>query len=217
MSNEEKQTKKENPQETNFPLIEIEVVKSDLKKVLSAHKRFAIQGKDVEGSNLSWINFKVSGDELSLRTTNGTQALVSKLQIISNYGNDGEFNLSMALVAKISFIKGLFDEIRIATKKDTVEFIDNEYNSTQKLTMKTGEVYPKIDKLIPQKRNFKISVSQKLIKDIASLKAPLGYIEILLDTNNPLAPILVETNSENLQQQALLLPASKEEEKEKNK
>jgi len=217
MSNEEKQTKKENPQETNFPLIEIEVVKSDLKKVLSAHKRFAIQGKDVEGSNLSWINFKVSGDELSLRTTNGTQALVSKLQIISNYGNDGEFNLSMALVAKISFIKGLFDEIRIATKKDTVEFIDNEYNSTQKLTMKTGEVYPKIDKLIPQKRNFKISVSQKLIKDIASLKAPLGYIEILLDTNNPLAPILVETNSENLQQQALLLPASKEEEKEKSK
>lgn len=217
MSNEEKQTKKENPQETNFPLIEIEVVKSDLKKVLSAHKRFAIQGKDVEGSNLSWINFKVSGDELSLRTTNGTQALVSKLQIISNYGNDGEFNLSMALVSKISFIKGLFDEIRIATKKDTVEFIDNEYNSTQKLTMKTGEVYPKIDKLIPQKRNFKISVSQKLIKDIASLKAPLGYIEILLDTNNPLAPILVETNSENLQQQALLLPASKEEEKEKSK
>ena len=39
-------------------MIEVDVIKSDLKKVLSGQKRFAVQGKNVEGSILSAINFK---------------------------------------------------------------------------------------------------------------------------------------------------------------
>lgn len=209
MSNEEKNTS---------CLIEIDVVKSDLKKVLAAHKRFAIQGKNVEGSPLSWIRFIVSDDELTLQTTDGNRALNSKLTIIDNFANSGEFKLSMALVSKLSFVKGELDQIRIKKQGENVEFEDVEFNSVQKLTIKPeNDNFPDVEKVLPKKNNFTVTVSQKLIKDIASMKAPLGFVDLSFDTKNKLAAILVETNSENVSQQAILMPIDKQQEKEKEK
>lgn len=203
--------KQENPQAASKKIIEIDVVKSDLKRVLAAHKRFAIQGKNVEGSVLSWINFKISDDELILSTTDGTRALVSKIKLIDNFEmTTGEFNLSMALVAKLSFIKGQLDQIRIKKEGENVEFSDVEFNSTQKLTIKPeDEKYPNVEKVLPQNNNFTVTVSQRLIKDIASMKAPLGSVDLSFDLKNNLAAILVETNSENVSQQAILMPIDK--------
>lgn len=190
-------------------IIEFNVTKSDLKKVLSAHKKFALQGKDVERSKLSWINFRVTEEELILTTTNGFKGLISKLKLLENLGTTGEFNLSMALVSKLSFIKGALEEVKITKQGNTVEFEDIEYNSIQKLTVKPeDEPYPHIDKLIPKKHNFTIAVQQKYLKDLPSLKSTLGYMELSFDTKNNLAPILVETNSEYVSQQAIIMPAS---------
>ena len=206
MSKEE--TKCANPIE----LIEVDVVKSDLKKVLQAHKRFSIQGKNVEGSVLSGINFTVKADELILKTTDGNRALISRLHLQDSYGKEtGEFTLSMALVSKLSFVKGELDIIRIVSNGSTVEFVDFEYNSTQKLTIRWDKNFPKIDDVIPTKNNFSVTVSQKLIKDISSLKAQAGALDISFNTNNKLAAILVETASENVKQQAILMPIDKQE------
>lgn len=194
--------------------IEVDVVKSDLKKVLQAHKRFSIQGKNVEGSILSGIHFAVKDDELTLKTTDGNRALISRLHLSDNYGCDGDFVLSMALVSKLSFIKGELDIIRIVSSHDKVEFIDFEYNSTQKLTIRGDKNFPKLDDVIPRKNNFSVTVSQKLIKDISSLKAQAGALDISFNTDNKLAAILVETSSENVEQQAILMPIDKQDKKD---
>ena len=210
MSNEKKN-------EEQSAIIEIDVVKSDLKKVLSAHKRFAIQGKNVEGSILSWIKFIITEEELHLHTTDGNRALISKLKLVENFGATGEFKLSMALVAKLGFMKGELDQIRIRKTGENVEFEDVEFNSIQKLTIKPDkEPYPQIEKVIPTNNTFTVTVSQKLIKDIASMKAPLGYVDLSFNPKNNLSAILVETNSENVSQQALLMPADKKNDKDKN-
>ena len=204
-------TKETKMQEQQKEIIEFDVVKSDLKKVISAHKRFTIQGKNVEASPLSWIKFQITQEELILQTTDGNKALQTKLKLVDNFGStSGCFKLSMALVSKLSFIKGKLDIIRIKKDGDNVEFYDIEYNSTQKLVVKPDDVvYPNIEKVIPTKNNFRVHLSQNATKDIASLKAPLGYIDLSLDPKNNLAVILVETNSENVSQQAILCPAIK--------
>lgn len=209
MSNEKKE-------QVQSGIIEVDVVKSDLKKVLSAHKRFAIQGKNVEGSCLSWIRFFVTDEELILQTTDGNRALKTRLKLVDNFGASGEFKLSMALVSKISFVKGELDQIRIRKDGENVEFEDVEFNSTQKLTIKPAdEHYPNIDECFPKKNSFTVTVSQKLIKDIASMKAPLGWVDLSFDVKNNLAAILVETNSENVSQQAILMPIDKRQEEDK--
>lgn len=195
-------------------MIEIDVIKSDLKKVLSGQKRFAIQGKNVEGSILSAVNFKIEDGYLIISTTDGTRALESKLLLLDNYGEpSGEFNLSMALVSKLSFIKGQLDEIRIRQNADYVEFQDVEHNSIQRLAVKDiDDRFPDLKNCFPQKNNFKVSVSQNLIKDIAGMKAHTGRANMNFDAKNNLSAILVETSSENLSQRALLMPIREEEE-----
>lgn len=201
---------KEKIEQEQSAIIEIDVVKSDLKKVLSAHKRFAIQGKDVEFSPFSWIKFIVTKEELILQTTDGNRALMSKLKLIENFGTTGEFRLSMALVSKLGFVKGALDQIRIRKDGENVEFEDVEYNSIQKLTIKPeDQPFPKIEEVIPKNNTFTVTVSQKLIKDIASMKAPLGYVDLSFNTKDNTAAILVETSVEDLSQQAILMPISK--------
>lgn len=201
--------KEEKKEPTKKEIIEFNLVKSDLKKVLSAHKKFALQGKNVEGSKLSWINFNVTENELIIKTTDGNKGLISKLKILENFGTTGEFNLSMALVAKLSFIKGVLEEVKITKQDNTVEFEDIEFNSIQKLTVKPeDDIYPPLEDLIPKKHNFTIAIAQKYLKDLTSLKSTLGYMELSFDTKNTHTPILVETHSENLSQQAIIMPAS---------
>ena len=195
-------------------MIEVDVIKSDLKKVLSGQKRFAVQGKNVEGSILSVINFKIADGYLIVATTDGTRALESRLLLLDNYGEaSGEFNLSMALVSKLSFVKGQLDEIRIRSNGEYVEFQDVEHNSIQRLAIKTADgKFPELKSVFPKNNNFQVSVSQHLIKDIAGMKAHTGRVKLNFNPNNNLSAILVETSSENLSQRALLMPIKEEEE-----
>ena len=193
--------------------ISIKVTKSDLKKVLSAHKRFALQGKDVEYSVLSSIKFQVTDDELILTTTNGDRALISNLSLLRNEGDSGEFILSMALVSKLALIKNnILDEIIIKTKEDTVEFVDEIFNSVQVLPKKTDN-YPEVEKLIDKNSNFTIRISQKMIYALASLKTTkLGYLDISFNTSKDTNRILVETATDNVKQKAIIMPMVREQE-----
>lgn len=150
-----------------------------------------------------------------MQTTDGIRALNTKLKLIDNFGVSGEFKLSMALASKLSFIKSELDEIRIKKEGENVEFQDFEFNSVQKLKIKPEtENFPKIEQVIPKKNNFTVTLSQKLIKDIASMKAPRGEVDLSFDTENNLAIVLVETNSENVSQQAILMPMNKHRDQE---
>lgn len=201
----------ETKEKLEAPIAGVTVIKSDLKKVLSAHKRFAISGKNVEGSILSAIKFEIKGDILVLTTTDGDRALQTELTILTSYGEDCEFCVSMALAAKLSFIKGELNEIIIHYENNKVEFIDEEFNSKQILRVKNAEEeFPDIQKIMTTKNNFTVTVSQKLIKDIAALKAPKGYVDISFNTKNKLAGILIETNSEEVSQKAILMPIKKD-------
>ena len=196
--------------ESNF--IEFEVQKADLKKVLSAHKRYAVSGKNVESSVLAWIKFSIKDEELTLSTTDGDRALVSKLSIMKPTGDDGEFLLSMASAAKLSFMKGEFDIILVHCEGGKVEFIDPEFKTTQILLTKHDEAhyFPNIENAIPTKTNFTITVSQRLIKDIAALKAPKGYVDLHFNSENNLQAILIETKSDEVSQKAILMPIRKD-------
>ena len=196
--------------ESNF--IEFEVQKADFKKALSAHKKFAVSGKNVENSVLAWIKFSTRNEELTLTTTDGSRALISKLSIMQPTGTDGEFLLSMASVSKLSFIKGEFDMMLIHCEKGKIDFIDPEFKTTQTFITKKedGAKFPNVENVIPKKTDFTITVSQKLIKDIAALKAPKGYIELSFNSKNTMQPILVETTSDEFSQTAILMPIKKE-------
>lgn len=186
---------------------EINVIKSDLKKALAAHKKFALQGKNIEGSILSAIHFIIKGNILTLETTDSIRALVSKLKILTKVGDDCEFNLSMNLCSKLSLIKGELDEISIILNGKKAEFFDPEYNST--LTLEVNDydgVFPNINKCLPKGNNFIVRLNKKLIKDISSMHAPQGYIDLCFNPKQPLKPILVETANDNLEQQAILAP-----------
>lgn len=196
-------------QTENKERIQIDIVKSDFKKVISAHKRFSLQGKNVEGSNLSAINFKIKDNELTLTTTDGYRALISKLAITDNYGEDGEFNLSMALVSKLALIKSEVDVVRIVSEDNNVQFIDEIYNSVQTLPRRF-DTYPKVEQVIPAKTNFSVRVSQRLIKDIASLRTPKGYVDIQFNTKCDTQAIIVEAKTEEVTQTGILMPIAKE-------
>lgn len=201
-----------NAERIESSFIEFEVQKSDLKKVLSAHKRYAVSGKNVESSVLAWIKFSIKDEELTLTTTDGDRALVSKLSIMNPIGADGEFLLSMASAAKLSFMKGEFDITLVHYESGKVEFIDHEFKTTQILVTKKQDTqhFPNIEKAVPTKTDFTITVSQKLIKDIAALKAPKGFVELSFNTKNNLQAILVETKSDEVSQTAILMPIKKD-------
>lgn len=192
--------------------IEFEVQKTDFKKVLSAHKKFSFSGKNVENNVLAWIKFSVSNEELTLTTTDGVRALVSKLSIMQPTGQDGEFLLSMPSIAKLSFMKGEFDIMLVHCEGRKVEFIDPEFRTTQTFITKLedGAKFPVVENVIPKKTNFSITVSQRLMKDIAALKAPKGYIDLSFNTQNKLQPIIVETSSDEVSQTAILMPFQKD-------
>ena len=119
----------------------------------------------------------------------------------------------MALASKLGFIKGELNEIIIHYENGKVEFIDKEFNSNQILRTKDTDKdykFPDVNKCIPTKNNFTVTVSQKLIKDIAALKAPKGYVELSFNTKDKLAAILCETNSEEVSQKAILMPIQKD-------
>lgn len=201
-----------NAERVESSYIEFEVQKADFKKVLSAHKRFAVSGKNVENSVLAWIKFSVSNEELTLTTTDGSRALISKLSVMQPTGTDGEFLLSMASVSKLSFMKGEFDMMLVHYEKGKVDFIDPEFKTTQTFITKKedGSKYPSIEKVIPKKTDFTVTVSQKLIKDIAALKAPKGYVELSFNSKDVMQAILVETASDEVSQTAILMPIRKE-------
>lgn len=192
--------------------IEFEVKKTDFKKVLSAHKKFSVSGKNVEDYVLAWIKFSINNEELTLTTTDVMGALVSKLSIMQPTGQDGEFLLSMPSIAKLSFMKGKFDIMLVHCEGRKVEFIDPEFKTTQTFITKLedGAKFPNVENVIPKKTNFSITVSQRLMKDIAALKAPKGYIDLSFNTQNKLQPIIVETSSDEVSQTAILMPFQKD-------
>lgn len=190
--------------------IEFDVVKSDLKKVLSAHKKYALQGKNVAGSVLSRIKFKIEGDTLTIHTTDGNRALETKMEVLANRGIDGEFTTSMELVSKLSLLKSELNEICIRVTKNKVEFFDYFFSSVQKFPI-FKEPYPKVEDVIPSSKNrHRITVSQHLIKDIAVLYTPTGKIDLYIDATDNLKCILVKTGTEEIKQKALLMPFKKD-------
>lgn len=190
--------------------IEIDVVKSDLKKVLAAHKKFAHQGKDQEQNILGGIKFTVLSEALNIETTDGCRALESELKLLANYDDKkGDFVLSAALASKLSFPKGDLNIVRIIAHDKEVEFIDYDYNTTQKLLIKEAKGYPKIKDVFPENRNFQTSISKRFIKDLSSLKG--NILTLQGNAENKLEPILVKSESEGVISTALLSPIKLEE------
>lgn len=184
--------------------IKIDVCKSDLKKILSAHKKFAHQGKDAELNILGCIKFTVKDKELILETTDGCRALVSNLKLVDNHGEKGCFIVSMALASKLSFPKGMLNIVRISTDEEQAEFFDLDYSTTQKLLIKCNKGFPKIEDVLPQKQNFKTLLAKQYIKDLSALKASILVISV--DTKKKNAAVLVEAKSEGITSQAILMP-----------
>ena len=191
--------------ETENTMNEITVTKSDFKKALSAHKKFALQGKNAENSPLSWINFKTKDDVLKLTTTNGSRALLSELTVHTFCGDYFDFCISMALAAKLSLIKGDLNEIQIRYCGTHVEFFDEEFKSNQILETKpTKTTFPDVESLIPTKNNHVVSVATTLIKDISALNSKV--IDLCFQPKSPEALILVEAGTEEFLQRAILAP-----------
>lgn len=184
-------------------IIEIEINKTIFKKAIKAHKEFAQQGKNIEDSPLAWIKFIINDENLELLSSNGSQALISKIEIHHNYKTQGEFCLSAKLVSKLSFTKTKLDEIKIYSDGTTVEFIDTENSSIQSLPKKFGS-FPNIKAAFPKTKQTDFVVYEHAIKDLTKLKSESGVISFAhIPQENKI--ILNTTESEQFHQQAIIM------------
>ncbi len=198
-------------EEANSSTIAFKIGKNDFKKALSVHKRFSLTKKDDDKSPLGWIEFTAEKKEVFLATTDGAKALITKIGIMNPVNTSGKFCLSMAQCSKLSFLKGEFDTIDIQITNDKAIFTDDEFKQTQILALMKNDkennfYFPDIKNVIPKDTNFKVSISTRIIKDIGMLKSPKGYVDLLFNTKNASQAILIEVNSEDFSEQAIVMP-----------
>ena len=60
----------------------IDVSKTDFKKAIKAHKKFALSGKLSDQDTLGCIKFEIDDENLVLSSTDGAMALVSKIKLL---------------------------------------------------------------------------------------------------------------------------------------
>ena len=187
--------------------VEFDVDKSDLKKIIKAHKRFAYP--KAEGSIFQLIHFNLSGDILTIESTDGVKALLTEIGIAENFGSDFDFCLNSVLLSKITLLKDkILNTVRISKRGNFIDFINLVYETTQSFKICQSEPkYPNIKEVIPnENKMFRIGVSTVLIKDVASLTSKKGYLELFFNPKNELSPIIVKANSEVINQKAVVMP-----------
>ncbi len=187
--------------------VEFDVDKSDLKKIIKTHKRFALAR--AEGSPLQLIHFNLKDNVLTIESTDGEKALLTEIGIAENFGSDFDFCLNSVLLSKITLLKDkILNTVRISKRGNFIDFIDLVYETTQSLKICQSEPkYPNIKEVIPnENKMFRIGVSPVLIKDVASLVSKKGYLEMFFNPENPLSAIVVKANSDVINQKAIVMP-----------
>lgn len=187
--------------------IYFDVSKTDLKKIIKAHKRFS--AVKAEGSVLSLIHFKLVDDTLTIETTDGFKALITELEVL-DYFKNMEFYLNTNLLSKITLLKDkILNSVRIIKKGECIEFHDLIYETVQTFKIcKPEQAFPNIKSICENRpdSNFEIGVNPELIKDIASLTTKKGYLSIFLNPKEPTAAIIVNAESDLIKQKAVVMP-----------
>ena len=186
--------------------IQIEVSKSDFKKAIKAHKRFCLLSKDSDRTSFGCFNFSTDGEKLYIQSTDGNSALISELDIISDFGTKGSFMLSADNVIKLSLHKSKQDILQIYATENKVLFIDTETRFVQECHTKKEIQFPDFDKVLPKNNTYSVSLSLTQIKDISSITSKTGYITLNLDPTDNTKTISIETSNTELTQHGLILP-----------
>ena len=191
----EKQKKEE---KTNY--CEFVLLKSDFKKVLSTHKNFAIlKGSDNDVFGL--INFKVSESTLKLTTTDGNQLFQSELEILEQYGENAEFNLSMKQLAKCTLIKSDIDTVKIIYENKKATVLDENFNTSQIYPAYQNINYPNTESIFPKKTTEQYEIFPSAVKNLSKIKSSKKNFIFNLSPGDK--KLIVETNSDGLNQKAL--------------
>ena len=187
--------------------IYFDVSKTDLKKIIKAHKRFS--AVKAEGSVLSLIHFKLVNDILTIETTDGVKALVTELGVVECSENM-EFCLNTNLLSKITLLKDkILNSVRIIKKGECIEFHDLAFETIQSFKIcKPNPAFPNVKSFCENRpdSDFEIGVNPELIKDIASLTTKRGYLSIFLNPKEPTAAIIVNAESDIIKQKAAVMP-----------
>ena len=179
--------------------------KSNFKKILTAHKKFSLQGKTAEKTPLSNIQFTVYNDTLTLFSTNGFHALRTVINLMSNNGDNGKFYLPASLCAKLSFPKGKLNEINIETNENgIVEFYDNEFSLSQTLTSYNCIDYPTLPNFKNEEIADKILTFQS-IKNLSSLLAQDEDLKVYFDKSDT-GNVQIKALSSEITQDVLIAP-----------
>ena len=186
--------------------IQIEISKQDFKKAIKAHKRFCLIGKKAEGTSFGSLKFTTDKEKLYIESTDGNSALISELDVITNFGESGTFVISADLVTKLALHKRNQDVLQICEKDDSVLFIDVETYSMQEILKSKLVNFPDLEKITPKDNTFKVKLTTTQIKDISAIASKTGFIDFIFNPNNPGAVILIETEQTELTQSALILP-----------
>ena len=196
---------KETTKATLKSKISFDVCKSDLKKIIKAHKKFALQGKEADLTPFGFIEFEIDDDELKLTTTNGDKLLKSYISI-DNFEENGKFLLSMELVSKLSFVKTVIDTIRIEVENGEAKFIDPVRETVQTIKLDKKYHFPDVANLIETKGSLEVALQIKYLKDVCSMTTNEGYLKLYFNPKRNIAPVFAETSFDNGSQTALIMP-----------
>lgn len=178
--------------------IKIEISKSDFKKAIKSHKRFCIIAKDSERTPQGNFRFSIDTEKLYVESTDGTSALVSELDIITNYGSIGSFILPAAQVLALSLGKTKQDILYIEADDNSCVFKNIENGMFQRIGLSRFIDFPDISNVLPKNNDYKIKLTTTQIKDISAITSKTGFINLLFNPNKEGSAILLETDSTEL-------------------
>ena len=197
-------------------MIEFEIPKETLKRIIKSHKKFSEYS---ENNPLRRFQFKLTGDSLKVLTTDGSRALESVVGIKNITNKDCAFSIDAALIKELTVYKTSSLYITVIVDDKNALFIDKSAGITQKYTLVKSESldFSKIFNNSSQNMHT-IFLNNNFFKDLQVLLCNEynPFIELNINKNNPEQPIVVKTvpyaqnedkvNPIEIKQTALLLP-----------
>ena len=205
---EVKNTLPEEVKKEPFVPVEFEINRDLLSKIIASHKKFV---GHYECNALTAFNFVLKQNILKVFTTDGNRALKSKIEVNNITKKDIIFNIDSTLIEKLVIFKSELPCISVKVDENTITFNDYAIGVIQTYKL-VKHKYPDVEKLIDgydyKERNYSIGLNKLFFSDLSVLKSNdrTNIVELNMNKENNLQPVVVKTGGEELKQVALLMP-----------
>lgn len=191
-----------------FIPVEFEIQRELLNKIIASHKKFV---GHYECNSLTSFHFVLKQNVLKVFTTDGNRALKSKLEVNNISKQDIEFNIDSTLIEKLVIFKSELPCIFVKVDENTITFNDESSGIIQTYRLMKHH-FPDVEKVMDgydyKEQNYSIGLNKLFFNDLGVLKCNdrTNIVELNMNKEDNLKPVVVKTGSEELKQTALLMP-----------